>query len=479
MGGLLSIALGISLAAAGPDGVSVVVAVDAATPASARPRAEGVTGYLEDRLATWKHPLVQSPHRFRVVVLGRGDKRVELRLMGETALIAAREVAPSDPLLLRATAWSFVRSAIRRTLIDRGALPKDAPDEGPDLTPAIPASTRAEPAARSELVAVRTPAGAAIGGAAARAGALLAATPAATASGPAGSAPASSASATSPSISLPPASANAGTSGAASPATAGTSAAALSVSPAAASPAPAASASPAPAPPTAHAATALEVEPPAEADAARALALLERQDAPDEGFARASRPEPSPRADVGVIAAPTGVEVAASEAPASPAFAGALSPAWSMAVLGAGDYAGDLSFGPRLRLRFEPLAHLSVAIEGGWSRSLSGSELRLDSVPLAAAVGLVFGREIELGLAAQAQVVLHFASAASGAQTSTGLDLGLVATLSVPLTARLSWAIRAFGGAAARRQNYLLDSGAKDLGILAASVATGLEWRWR
>lgn len=481
MGGLLSIALGISLAAAGPDGVSVVVAVDAATPASARPRAEGVTGYLEDRLATWKHPLVQSPHRFRVVVLGRGDKRVELRLMGETALIAAREVAPSDPLLLRATAWSFVRSAIRRTLIDRGALPKDAPDEGPDLTPAIPASTRAEPAARSELVAVRTPAGAAIGGAAARAGALLAATPAATASGPAGSAPASSASATSPSISLPPASANAGTSGAASPATAGTSAAALSVSPpapAAASPAPAASASPAPAPPTAHAATALEVEPPAEADAARALALLERQDAPDEGFARAARPEPSPRADVGVIAAPTGVEVAASEPPASPALDGP-PPAWSVAVLGAGDYAGDLSFGPRLRLRFEPLAHLSVAIEGGWSRSLSGSELRLDSVPLAAAVGLVFGREIELGLAAQAQVVLHLASAASGAQTSTGLDLGLVATLSVPLTARISWAIRAFGGAAARRQSYLLDSGAKDLGILAASVATGLEWRWR
>jgi hypothetical protein len=150
-----------------------------------------------------------------------------------------------------------------------------------------------------------------------------------------------------------------------------------------------------------------------------------------------------------------------------------------LAVLGAGDYAGDLAFGPRVRLRLEPIANLSLAIEGGWSRTVGGSELRLDSVPLAAAVGVVFGQEIELGLAAQAQVVLHFASAASSAQLSTGVDLGLVAALSVPLTPRLSWAIRAFGGAAVRRQSYVLDSGAKDPGVLAASLATGLEWRWR
>lgn len=217
--------------------------------------------------------------------------------------------------------------------------------------------------------------------------------------------------------------------------------------------------------------SALDVARPAEGDAAAALALLERQDAPVapvRAAAAASSLE---------VAAP-GVEVAA--APASRAIEGPSPPAaLSLAVLGAGDYAGDLSFGPRLRLRFAPLAHLSVAIEGGWSRSLSGQELRLDSVPLAAALGLVVGQEIELGLAAQAQVVLHFASTAGSAQLSTGVDLGLVATVSVPLTARLSWAIRAFGGAAVRRQSYVLDSGAKDLGILAASVATGLEWRWR
>lgn len=479
MGGLLSIALGLSLASI-PDGVDIVVSVDAGTPAVARARAEGVAGYLEDRLATWKRPLVRTPHRFRVVVLGRGDKRVELRLMGETALIAAREVAPSDALLLRATAWSFVRSAIRRTLIDRGALPRDAPDEGPELTPAIPPSTRVESVARPALVAARTPSALA-SDAAARAGAGAAGGPASTpaaASAPAAAAPAAAAvpiavAPASGAVDAAPAAAAPSAAAATPGAVASRSAAAGSVGAPPAAPTPAASA-PDPEPLR----SGLEVEVPT-GDAARALALLERRDAEPSEPSLALRSAPPP-ADPAAPAS-SGVGGSGSDRLSRrPLDRGSALPvSLSVAVLGAGDYAGDLAFGPRLRLRLEPIANLSLAIEGGWSRTIGSSELRLDSVPLAAAVGVVFGQEIQLGLAAQAQVVLHFASSASSAQLSAGVDLGLVAALSVPLTPRLSWAIRAFGGAALRRQSYVLDSGAKDPGILAASVATGLEWRWR
>ncbi|MFO0725291.1 MAG: hypothetical protein U1E65_16025 [Myxococcota bacterium] len=430
MSALLAIALTVLAAPKGE--VEVVVGVDPATGAAQRTKAASVIQHLEERLSTWKRPEVKDPHRFDVQVLARSENRIELRLLSDNVLVASRELSAKDPALQKATAWMFVRSAIRRALIDRGALGEGPDPELADPTPAIPAAV-----ARAEI---------------AKTTAALKAPPApvpARIVPPVASAPAMAAA--TPPIAAP-----------------------TSVAP---PPAPAASAAPAaPLAAPVRASSALDAPAPADSDVARARALLEAADAPSPAASTAAVPAPAPRAEIALSAG--GSVTLASPILGAGSAAADLDRALSVSLLGSAEWAGELAIGPRLRVGLLPWSRLSLAAEAGYSQTLTG-DLRRQSVPLSLALGLALGDRVQLVLAGQAQVVLHFASVAQKSSLDAGVDVGLSALLSLPLSERFSLLVRAFGGVAARRQNYLLDAGARDPGLFTGAIATGLEWRWR